>query len=186
MWAVVSTIDGPLAASIRECWELLETELGVSAAANLLPAPHVTWVGFDHVDLHRASSLIANVADDTGAIEVVGGGLGVFGTERPIVHVPIVKSPAMTALHQRLCSGLKLDGRDVAARYLPDRWMPHATLALNDIDLDRAAHSFELIETSGIDLSAPGTLTSISLTRDVHTRHEIAATWQLPAQPPLR
>jgi 2'-5' RNA ligase len=67
-------------------------------------------------------------------------GLGIFTVANPILYINIVRSPALSALHEVIWHGVhQVKSGPVSHYYQPDEWTPHITLAQGDIDQDKLA-----------------------------------------------
>lgn len=105
-----------------------------AAAAGLGPAAaahHITVVRFESADGVAAQATIEAVAQRHPPFVLRAHGYGIFvdGTvEGTSLHVPIVASPALTALHGALCAALRDLGAVVSSWTDPDHWTPHVTL----------------------------------------------------------
>jgi 2'-5' RNA ligase len=67
-------------------------------------------------------------------------GLGIFTVANPILYIPVIRSPALSALHGEIWRGVRqVVPGSVAHYYNPDEWAPHITLAQGDIDPDKLA-----------------------------------------------
>jgi 2'-5' RNA ligase len=61
--------------------------------------------------------------------------LSVFTGPRPVIYIPIVKSPTLIDLHTRLWQITHTHAPTLDQLYAPAHWMPHITLAVEDITL---------------------------------------------------
>lgn len=119
--------------------ELVE---GVAAAAGLAPAPgapnaHLTLIAHAGLDCTRLSALLAPVVGATAPFTVHAHGYGFFTGPEPAdlsLHVPVVRSEPLDALHGDLCAALHKAGVDIAGWSTPELWSPHITLLDRRLD----------------------------------------------------
>lgn len=109
---------------------------GIAGAAGLggevgRPEPHVTLIAYSGGD---PVAVRAAVEDVSAAIEPFGvhaHGYGFFSgkeTTELALHVPVVRTARLDALHRALCAALGGAGADVATWCAPHLWTPHVTL----------------------------------------------------------
>lgn len=139
MHGVVSLLDDEHYRLIEEVWEELERDFGVRAVY-ATPFPHFTYQVSEGYDPKAVESALHRVASETAPFAVRTAGLGIFTSKRPVLYVPVVRSPALERLHGELWRALGGQAAGEAARfYRPEMWMPHVTLAQTDVDCDRLA-----------------------------------------------
>ena len=98
------------------------------------PAPrrvHITLVTYDgisHVSAHEAvRAAVADASDFVVRAHGYGFFCGDDGRDLSL-HVPVVRGPALDALHEVIYVALVSAGADVAGWTDPLRWSPHITL----------------------------------------------------------
>lgn len=112
------------------------TAAGVPEAAEAFRA-HVTLVAHTEGRPGAVRSAVAELAVRTEPFTVHAHGFGFFAGDRPSslnLHVPVVRTPALSAFHQALCEALAGAGADVAAWCLPELWSPHVTIVDRELD----------------------------------------------------
>jgi 2'-5' RNA ligase len=139
MHGVVSLLDDEHYRLIEEVWEELAEKFGVRAGY-ATPFPHFTYQVSDSYDAKAVESALHRLAAETAPFVVRTAGLGIFTAKRPVLYVPVVRSPALERLHEEVWRALGPQAAGEAARYYgPEMWMPHVTLAQSDIDCVRLA-----------------------------------------------
>ena len=109
---------------------------GVAGAAGLAPAleastPHLTLIAHSGLDRARVSTAIGPVAAATAPFTIHAHGYGFFTGPEPSdlsLHVPVVRSGPLDALHGELCAALREAGAEIAGWSAPELWSPHITL----------------------------------------------------------
>jgi len=126
--AIVSLLDEEHDQTVRNLWAELEGDYGVTAQyAN--PFTHFSFHVSDDYDLDELRQILEGLIRDHRPFTVGTSGLGVFTGDRPVLFVPVVRSPELDALHGALwsrCTGAFGVGLPY---YAPDAWVPHITLA---------------------------------------------------------
>jgi hypothetical protein len=128
MRAVCSVLDEASHATVEMLWESLRREFGVAPPFKT-PIPHFTYHAAQEYDWMRLRDALYHVARDHEPFVVRTGGLGLFTGNRIVVHVPLVRTPAMNAIQRDLWRDLHGVGQGVLPFYASDCWIPHVTLA---------------------------------------------------------
>jgi 2'-5' RNA ligase len=120
---------------------------GLVAAAGLTSPseavdPHVTVVAFTDLDAGAAGDVLAEVARACEPFVMHSHGYGFFTDQDPIglnLHVPVVRDPALSALHAAACVALEAAGATLAGWTTPPWWTPHITLVDRGLQPDSLA-----------------------------------------------
>ncbi|MGH9153001.1 MAG: 2'-5' RNA ligase family protein, partial [Acidimicrobiales bacterium] len=115
---------------------------GVIAATGLdgravRPEPHVTLLAYTGGDEAAVRGAVEALASAVAPFDVHAHGYGFFSGKEAselALHVPVVRTALLDALHRRLCAALTGAGAEVAAWCAPELWTPHVTL------VDRGLH----------------------------------------------
>jgi 2'-5' RNA ligase len=137
MHGVVSLLDDEHYRIVEDVWAELSRKFGVHGIYST-PFPHFTYQVSEEYDVRAVETALRGVADSTKPFRVRAGGLGVFCGARPVLHVPLVRSPELVALHEEVWRAVgRPPSGEVARYYESEMWIPHVTLAQGDIDGDR-------------------------------------------------
>lgn len=136
MAASASLLDDAHVTKVEEIWSLLKSEHGLSGVS-VSPMPHFSYQCARDFDIELLSELVAKVAEKARPLKVRTAGLGVFGGPKPVVYVPVVRSPELTRLQLALWSAGAVACEQPLAEYHPAAWIPHITLAQGDLTADR-------------------------------------------------
>lgn len=104
------------------------------------PEPHVTLVAFAGLRRSGAHAALRPITIATKPFTVHAHGFGFFAGSDPSalsLHVAVVRTHALNALHSRVCAALHGAGGDVAGWSEPQVWSPHITLLDRSLDADR-------------------------------------------------
>lgn len=92
--------------------------------------PHITLGIFDELNCQPCESQLSNVAAQTHPIEFQITHLGLFTHPEPVVFASPTITAELLAFHQTLHNVMKVESKNPWEMYLPDKWVPHCTLAL--------------------------------------------------------
>lgn len=150
MYAIISKLDPKTSEVVNTLWEKLCKQCGLRAIYKI-PLPHLSWLVAEGLDLPGASKMLGQICKRTSQLTVHVFGLGVFTGEKPVLYLPTVKSHAMISLHEEIWKKLGPLSEDAQLYYSPKLWVPHITLALNDLTEENLpcainATAFESIE----------------------------------------
>ena len=132
MNGIASLLDKPATERVESLWQELETRCGL-VGVKITPFPHFSWQVTEGYDLPRLDTTLQNIARQMQPFTVRTAGLGLFSGESPIVYIHIVKDEALLRFHAMLWERMKKIAIRPALHYSPDQWVPHITLAYNDI-----------------------------------------------------
>lgn len=139
MNGVVSLLDDRHYAKVEALWEELGQKFDVRGMY-VTPYPHFSYQVAEAYDDEACENSLRELASKTTPFRVRTAGLGIFTVANPILYIPIVRSPALSALHREVWHNIRqtIPGA-VAHYYSPEEWQPHITLAQGDIDPDKLA-----------------------------------------------
>ena len=132
MHGLVSLLPTDYYAQVEELWHMLEYECGLTGI-KVTPFPHFSWLIGEDFDWKALESTLAQLARETKPITVNSGGIGVFSGPNPVIFIPIVRTDALNALHKRIWDAIQPIGIDLSPYYAPQFWMPHISLAYEDV-----------------------------------------------------
>ena len=139
MHGIVSLLDDEHYRLIEEVWEELAEKFGVHGIYSTA-FPHFTYQVSEEYDVGAASDALGRLAARLAPFRVRTAGLGIFCSTRPVLHLPVVRSPELDRLHAEVWRALGQPPTGEVARYYePAMWVPHVTLAQGDIDADKLA-----------------------------------------------
>lgn len=133
MQGVVSLLDDEHYALLENIWDELDREFGVRGIY-ATPFPHFSYQVAEEYDLEQVEPLLRDVASRVAPFKIKTAGLGIFNATHPVLYVPVVRSPVLSALHETLWGALACHATNAPDYYHPALWMPHITLAHGDID----------------------------------------------------
>ena len=136
MHGIVSLLDDEHYARVESIWEQLERELGVSGIYST-PFPHFSYQVAEGYDTAAVEGVLQAIASRIAPFKIRTAGLGIFNVTHPVLYIPVVRSPVLSALHETLWTEIAKLATGAPEYYRPEMWMPHITLAHGDIDWDK-------------------------------------------------
>ena len=133
MNGIASFLDEAATARVQLIWRELETSCGL-AGVKATPFPHFSWQVTDGYDLPRLESILRVLARQAQPFKVCTAGLGIFTSNNPIVYIPLIKDEVLMHFHLLLWEQTNGIAIHPSLYYAPDQWVPHITLAINDVN----------------------------------------------------
>jgi hypothetical protein len=178
MQAVVSLLDEPHQAMIEHIQSRLEDVLGMPGLCRT-PIAHFSYHVADEYDLEILAATLLSFAASNTRLQVRTSGFGIFTSDHPVLYIPVVRTPPLSAQHQALWRQLGRASANPSPLYHPDRWMPHITVADRQ-DLAEYLPDITRLLT-GLNLSWEIEVTNVALlygegqALEIGLRHELAA-----------
>lgn len=133
MHGLVSLLPQPYYKEVEDIWNELETEHGLTGI-KVTPYPHFSWQIAEDYDLDDLKNILHELTENTAPFEIHTSGIGIFTGHKPVIYIPVVKSVPLMKLHARIWQMTKDTGRHISNLYSPETWMPHISLAYEDVD----------------------------------------------------
>jgi 2'-5' RNA ligase len=133
MYAIASLLDPNTEQEVRTLWQTFEDKCGLTGIKNL-PLPHFTWMAADSCHFPTIEALLDETAKEMPSFQVRAAGIGVFTGTLPVVYINLVKDPFLLDWHRSLWQKARPFLIVPSPFYHPDRWMPHITLAYQEVD----------------------------------------------------
>ena len=168
MHGVVSLLDDEHYTQLEGIWQELADDFGVRGIY-VTPYPHFTYQVAEEYDVKAVETILHDRAARMRPFKIRTAGLGVFTLAHPVLYIPVVRSPELSALHQSIWDEIARTPNcdDVAVYYRPDMWMPHITLAHGDIDHEQLARIVRVLATRNFHWEM--TVNNLSLIYDTGT-----------------
>ena len=135
MLAITSLLSPPHVLRINAVIKKLEEKFGIDDVQATLD-PHLTYQLAGVKKLTSLKKALAKVAAATAPFLAFTTGLGVFPGEKPVIYIPVLRSNALNALHQRILTATAPLCLRTDKFSTPDCWLPHISLALHDTTAD--------------------------------------------------
>ena len=152
MYAIISELDFKSSVVVKELWAKLREACRLMAIYKL-PTPHFTWFGAESLDVAAVEAIVAELSARSRELTTYVFGFGIFSGERPVFYLPMVKSQAMIDLHQEIWNQVIGYSQHPNQYYSPAYWLPHITLAINDITKESLACALETVAFEPVELT---------------------------------
>lgn len=152
MYAIISELDPESSLVVKDLWSRLSEACGLMAIYEL-PTPHITWFVAEDLDVPVVEAIIADLSARTDLLTTYVFGFGIFSGERPVFYLPLVKSQAMIDLHNEIWNQAVTYSQHPKRYYSPDFWLPHITLAINDITQESLACALESVAFEQVEMT---------------------------------
>jgi len=144
MYSIISELDAESSHLVKKLWARLGESCGLRGIYQF-PTPHFTWFVTDEIDLLNARAIIDDLSNRMKEFRTYAFGLGLFSGSRPVLYSPVVKSQAMIDIHKIVWSELQSCTDCAHEYYAPRFWLPHITLAINDLIQENLSFILESI-----------------------------------------
>ena len=134
MYAIISELNKPASEEVKSIWQQLALECELDAIFHL-PTPHLTWLICEDLDIPDAVPVLSGFVSQETCFSTHTTGLGVFTGKTPVLYLPVVKTKMFLSIHQIVWNLLTPFVRLHDENYSPEAWVPHVTLALNDLTM---------------------------------------------------
>jgi len=151
MYAIISELDPQSSDIVKDLWGRLRQACGLMAIYEL-PTPHFTWFVAENLDVPAVEAVIADLSARTRELTTFVFGFGIFSGERPVFYLPLVKSQAMMDLHNEIWHQVMACSQHPSQYYSPKFWLPHITLAINDITRESLVCALESVAFEAVEL----------------------------------
>jgi len=138
MHGIISLLDEEHTNKTIEIWDELASRCGLTAI-EITPFPHFSWQIAEDYDIDCVEVLLDDLASQQKPFNILTSGLALFSGEKPVLYIPIVRSAELSKLHAYLWEQLEPLGDGISAHYAPQIWIPHITLATDDLDAEAMA-----------------------------------------------
>jgi 2'-5' RNA ligase len=132
MNGIASLLDGPATSRVNYLWQELEARCGLDGVKTT-PLPHFSWQVTEAYNLPQLEIVLHAFARQARPFVIHTSGLGLFTGENPIVYISIVKDESLIHFHSLLWEQLREIAIHPTLFYAPEQWVPHITLAYNDV-----------------------------------------------------
>jgi 2'-5' RNA ligase len=136
MQAIATLLKHTEHEATRQMWQTLRSSCdltGIKVPEN----PHFSWMVAEEFDEAAARRVFQGMATKIKGLNINTNGLGLFTSKKPILYIPIVKTKELLDLHEELWRQLSPFGSHLENFYHPSEWIPHITLASEDLTISR-------------------------------------------------
>ena len=170
MFGIVTILEGQPGAQVKKLWSDLSARYGADAVKGL-SIPHLTYQAADDYDKELVEALLERVAANTQEFTAPAAGLGVIHRDSTLLFINLVRTPALSALHEDLWDDATAAGSGVVPFYSHGLWFPHVTLADQPSLLDKVPDIAAALGAGRLPRDIP--INNLALIEETRTGHEL-------------
>lgn len=126
--------------------------------------PHVSLHGAEEYEIDYADVALQSLARSQAPFSVFVAGFGLFSRPAPIIHLAVVRSSRLNALHRVVAQEVGRFATGVDPNFRPDRWVPHITITRDPVSPSQVAAAAQLLVE--VDLAFEVPITALALVED--------------------
>lgn len=132
--------------------------------------PHITLAIYENIEMKVFSNELQMFADKIRSLSVTLSSIGMFVTEKPVIYLAPIVTKGLLTIHSKLHNDFIRYQHEAWDYYLPNKWVPHCTLAMNLHD-DMVQRAIEICQE--LQLPFEVELTSIGILKFPPNKHLI-------------
>ena len=132
MNGIASLLDEHTATLVERVWQDLESHCGL-VGVKITPFPHISWQVTESYEISQLDDVLSSFAKQISPFTIHTNGIGLFSSEKPVIYLSIVKDEPLIHFHSMLWEKTKEIAFHPVLLYSPDWWVPHITIAYNDV-----------------------------------------------------
>ena len=152
MYAIISELDPKSTEAVSLIWRKLRDVCHLKAIYHQ-PTPHLSWFVAEDIDVKSSVTVIEKMAGNNCGFTTQAFGIGFFTGVRPVLYLPLVKTQEMIEIHKQVWDQIPEFSKQSNKYYDPSNWMPHVTLAVNDLSIENLACALGSLAFDHIELS---------------------------------
>jgi 2'-5' RNA ligase len=117
-------------AAIQVIWQELAAQKVAPYMAESGIRPHITLAIYRDIDRDACQALLSSLVQDLEPLQLTFSYLGIFTTPSPVVFLAPTVNQQLLDLHKKVNLLLDQVGEEPVPFYLPEKWVPHCTLAV--------------------------------------------------------
>ena len=129
---LISQLPLPYYQAVRKIWSELDHHFGIKPVWQN-PTPHFSWQIAENHNLDAIVPLLEAFCKEYQPFPIETQGLAHFDGEEKILFIKIVPDEKVVDLHEKLWDILLPHSQMASALYSPQNWVPHITLASEDL-----------------------------------------------------
>ncbi|MDD3627229.1 MAG: 2'-5' RNA ligase family protein [bacterium] len=145
--AVISILEGEYYDCIRDLWEKLNKKFGLYKVC-VFKHPHMTFQGGIPKNGINTKNIFNDYFKNEKPFMIKVNNVKKFGNR--VIYLSIEKTKRLSELNKKSNKFMKSICTNVVDLYEPDKWIPHITLALDDIPEKKFKEIFSYIKSKDI------------------------------------
>jgi 2'-5' RNA ligase len=151
MYAIISVLDPESSKVVNDFWRQLCLACGLDAIY-AFPLPHFSWLLAEELKFEETVPILSKISARAKQMTLHTFGIGIFTGKKPVLYLPLVKTNEMIRVHKAIWQHVEHLTEGAKQYYSPKLWVPHITLALNDLNQDNLACAINKIAFEPIEL----------------------------------
>jgi 2'-5' RNA ligase len=144
---IVSNLEGQPYREVKKLWALFEREYN-SRAIQSYSHPHFTYQIAKTSDVKRLKVDFQKVISRIAPFKIEVIGLRHF--RKDVIYLAVKKTRELARIHKLIHRFLEAECRDMLELYAPEHWIPHVTLAMEDLTEDNFNRAWKELSPSRI------------------------------------
>lgn len=133
---VVSILEGEAYEETKKMWRLFERKYNSRAIQNF-PQPHLSFQGGLSEDLKTIDSKLKILSSEISSFPITIGGINTFEKPERVIFLSVAKTKELQKIHKKIDNLLQKYCSQTFRFYTPQNWLPHITLAQDDLTPNR-------------------------------------------------
>jgi 2'-5' RNA ligase len=129
---IASLLTGDERDEVLRFWNLFETEYA-SIGVQSFDHPNLGFQGGSCSNIDSLKDDMSNLCDSISPFEVIVEGFGFFESPSKVVFLKVKKKDELIELHKKINNFLAKCCENLFEFYTPENWVPHITLAMDDL-----------------------------------------------------
>jgi len=131
---LLSILPQPHYDKVLKIWEDLENRFNIKWVKDNISIPHLTWNVAEKYNIENFNDVIKKSIKSLDSITIKTQGLGLFSGEKITLYIPLKPTKELLHFHDFLWNLVNVNDTKLNKYYSPANWIPHITLAVEDID----------------------------------------------------
>jgi 2'-5' RNA ligase len=137
MYAIMTELD------TQSAWQIEKIRSRAVAACGGDPVPlqwplHLSWQGAESYALVEVEERMRMIAKNVAPIVTNIEGVGIFTGPQPVLHLPVTRTPELSALNETLWETLAPLAIKSNYYFSPNQWVPHITILYGNAEVTEA------------------------------------------------
>jgi 2'-5' RNA ligase len=113
-------------------WNVFETEYN-SIGVQSFDHPNLGFQGGSCSNIDKLKDELSNLSVVLYPFEIIVEGFGFFEAPSKVVYLKVLKTDELINLHKKINNSLAICCENLFQFYTPENWVPHITLAMDDL-----------------------------------------------------
>ena len=128
---ILSILEGPVLNEARRLWKCFETDYG-SSGVQCFDYPNVTFQAGYCQNIQPLGEALSQLSQQLRPFELIIDGWSCFESSN-VFYLQVQPTEALRQIHREVNWLFEHHGVDVFGYYLPEQWVPHVTVAMEDL-----------------------------------------------------